>query len=180
MKQLSLAAGLGETAVRDMLQKVANPRIDTLEAVAEQLGYTLVELLDGRERRTTSVPIIGCVSAGEGWTPFSGDGPIDEINIEMDGGPVIALLVRGESMVPVYRDGDVLIGAKRATSNAHNLIGTDCIIETKDGQRYVKFLARGTQRGRFNLKSYNPAHSDLENVDIAWAAPITMVYRGAR
>ena len=36
MKELSLAAGLGETAVRDMLQKVGSPRIDTITAVAER------------------------------------------------------------------------------------------------------------------------------------------------
>ncbi len=180
MKTLSLEAGLGETAVRDMLDKskVHSPRIGSLAAIAEQLGVTLVELLEGWAAHARRVPIIGYVGAGEGWFPFQEDGPIDEAELALPNGKAVALIVRGDSMIPVYRDGDVLIGTKRSTSNAHNLLGTDCIIETRKGARYVKFLASSQQRGRFNLRSYNPAHADIENVDIAWAAPITMVIRG--
>ncbi len=178
-KALSLAAGLGETAVRDMLDKtkVASPRLDTVVAVAEQLGMTLTELLEGQAAHGRRVPIIGYVAAGEGWYPFENDGPIDEAELTLPNGQAVGLVVRGDSMAPVYRDGDVLIGTKRSTTNAHNLIGTDCIIETQKGARYVKFLTTGTQRGKFNLRSYNPVHVDIENVDIAWAAPISMVIR---
>lgn len=178
MKQVSLAAGLGETAVRDMLDKVASPRIDTVEAVAEQLGYTLAELLSGAQPSRQTIPVIGYVSAGEGWHPFDGDAPIDQIEMSMAGGSAIALVVRGASMMPVYRDGDTLIGTKRATTNATSLIGKDCIVQTSSGDRYVKYIAKGATRGRFNLKSYNPAHADVENVQIDWAAPISIVLRG--
>lgn len=180
MKQLSLAAGLGETAVRDMLLKVKSPRVDTVTAVAEQLGVSLAELLEGIPSVTRRVPIIGCVSAGDGWHPLDDEGPFDEIEISLGAGEAVALSVKGDSMTPVYRNGDVLIGTKRATSNAHNLLGTDCIIATQRGDRYVKFLAKGTARGLYNLKSYNPAHADIVNVAIAWAAPISMVVRGNR
>jgi len=180
MKQLSLAAGLGETAVRDMLEKVTSPRVETVTAIAEQLGITLNELLEGRNEGARRVPVVGYVSAGEGWAPFDGDGPVDEVEINIGGGEAVALVVRGSSMAPVYRDGDILIGTKRATANAHNLVGTDCIIETKAGERYLKFLAKGTIRNRFNLKSYNPAHEDVVNVEIAWAAPVSVVLRSAR
>mgnify|MGYP000373108739 CR=1 FL=1 len=126
------------------------------------------------------MPIVGFVSAGEGWTPFDGDGPVDEVDIAVAEGPAVALVVRGTSMVPAYRDGDVLIGTKRPTQNLVRLIGMDCIIETRRGERYVKFLSRGSIRGRYNLKSYNPAHTDIENADVAWAAPITFVLRAQR
>lgn len=177
MKQLSLAAGLGETAVRDMLKKVTSPRVDTVVAVAEQLGVTLTELLEGQASGSRKVPLIGYVSAGEGWHSFDGDGPFDEIDVAIGGGVPVGLVVRGNSMFPVYRDGDVLIGAKQPTAHAQKLIGRDCIVQTADGGRYVKFLARGTIKGRFNLKSYNPMHPDVENAVIDWAAPITVVIR---
>jgi transcriptional regulator with XRE-family HTH domain len=180
MKQLSLAAGLGETAVRDMLQKVASPRVDTIVAVADQLGITLTELLEGRQDGPRRALVIGYVSAGEGWTSVEGDGPVDEIELNVDGGAPVALIVRGDSMTPVYRDGDVIVGARRATSNPQGLVGSDCIVETRSGERYVKFVARGTAKGRYALKSYNPAHPDIENVDLAWAAPISMVIRAKR
>lgn len=180
MKALSLAAGLGETAVRDMLESVGSPRLNSLSAVADVLGLSLSEFLEGGASQARRVPVIGYVSAGEGWSPFDGDGPIDEIEITLHGGEAVALTVRGDSMAPVYRDGDTLIGTKRPTSNARMLVGADCIIATRAGERFVKFLARGTQRGRFNLKSYNPAHPDRENVEIQWAAPIDMIIRGRR
>lgn len=180
MKQLSLAAGLGETAVRDMLQKVTSPRIDTVLAIADQLGITLTELMEGRQNGPRKVSVIGYVSAGEGWTPFEGDGPVDDIEISIEGGAPVGLVVRGDSMTPVYRDGDLLIGAKRPTANVAKLIGRDCIVETTRGERFVKFIGKGSIRGRFNLKSYNPMHPDKENVEIAWAAPISMVIRPNR
>lgn len=177
MKQLSLAAGLGETAVRDMLKKVTSPRVDTVVAVAEQLGVTLTELLEGQAGGPRRVPLIGFVSAGEGWHSFDGDGPFDEIEVAICGGSPVGLVVRGNSMFPVYRDGDVLIGAKQPTANIHKLIGRDCILQTADGGRFVKFLAKGSIKGRFSLKSYNPMHPDLENALIEWAAPISVVIR---
>ena len=177
MKQVSIAAGLGETAVRDMLQKVASPKVDTVMAIADQLGITLTELLEGRPDGARKVPLIGYVGAGEGWVPFDGDGPIDEIEVAVEGGPAVGLLVRGDSMFPVYRDGDILVGTKRPTSSPRSLIGADCIVETSTGERYVKFLAKSPVRGRFNLKSYNPRHADLENVELNWAAPIRLVVR---
>ncbi len=180
MKQLSLAAGLGETAVRDMLQKVTSPRVDTIVAVADQLGITLTELLEGRPDGPRRAAVIGYVSAGEGWTPFDGDGPVDEVEINIEGGAPVALIVRGDSMSPVYRDGDILVGAKRATTNALGLIGSDCVVETRAGARYVKFVAKGSVRGRYDLKSYNPVHPDIENADLAWAAPIGIVIRAKR
>lgn len=178
MRQLSEAAGLGETAVRDMLQKVASPRIDTVTAIAEQLGVTLAELLEGREAAIRKIPLIGYVSAGEGWFPFEGDGPIDEVELSVGGGEAVGLVVRGDSMVPAYRDSDILIGTKRTSTGLHNLIGSDCIICTRDGERYVKFLQKSPMRGRYTLKSYNPTHADKINVEILWAAPIGLVIRG--
>lgn len=180
MKQLSIAAGLGETAVRDMLQKVTSPRVDTVTAIAEQLGVSLTELLEGRSDGPRRVPIIGFVSAGEGWHSFDGDDPIDEVEVAIGGSAPVGLVVRGNSMSPVYRDGDILLGAKQPTTGLERLMGRDCIVETTDGGRFVKFLAKGTLRGRVNLKSYNPAHADLENAALAWVAPITIVIRSQR
>lgn len=83
-------------------------------------------------------------------------------------------------MVPVYRSGDILVGVKHAGRTAHNLIGLDCIVETDTGERYVKFLSKSTQKGRFNLRSYNPANRDIEDVRIAWVAPVMFIKRGGR
>lgn len=135
---------------------------------------SLAELYDGEALVFQRIPVIGAVAAGEGWEPF--DDELGEIELKMDG-EAVALEVRGDSMFPVYRNGDLLIGTKRAGPRADNLVGLDCIVMTDDGKRYVKFLSRGSMSGRFHLRSYNPAHRDVENVKIAWAAPIVWVKR---
>ena len=179
MKSLSKAAGLGETAARDLLKRSENPTQRTLTAFAGALGLTVPELTNDTDR-TARIPIVGYVSAGEGWSPVD-DESHDVIELSVEG-DAIALHVRGDSMIPVYRDGDLLIGIKRSQRRAENVIGLDCIVETTDHRRFVKFLARGSEKGLFCLRSYNPSagHKDIEDVTLLWAAPIVWVRRGGR
>lgn len=57
-------------------------------------------------------------------------------------------------------------------------IGRDCIIETADGQRLLKYVHPGSMRGRVTLRSYNIAQPDMVNVSITWAAPVQWIKRG--
>lgn len=174
MKELSLASGLGETGVRDMLKRTKNPGIDTVLAVARTLGKTLSELVEGAEPVAQQVPIVGHVSAGEKWVPL--DDGVEYESMRIDGGEPIGVRVRGDSMAPVYRHGDLLVGPKRMEP-PDKFVGKDCIVMTSQGERMLKFLARGNIRGRFNLRSYNPANKDIENVRLDWAAPIMWIRR---
>lgn len=178
MKELSIAARLGETAVRDILERRADPRVSTLKAIANALGKSLTELYDGEIPDHQKVPIIGCVSEGEDWSSYTEN--VDELIFRMEGAEPIALEVTGDSMAPAYRKGDLLIGTKLAGASADNLIGLDCIVMTDTGSKYVKYLARGHIRGRFNLRSYHPSHKDIENVKLVWVAPIQWVRRAQR
>jgi len=181
MKQLSLSAGLGETAVRDMLQKVTSPRIDTITAIADELGLTLTELMEGRKLVRREVPIIGAIEHLEMWVPANvSQMQHVAIDVDLSGGAPVALRVNTTAMAPAYRAGDVLVGAKLpdAAQRLGEIIGIDCILETADGQRLVKFVARGTSKNRVTLKGYHPTTPDLENVALAWAAPISVIIRG--
>jgi phage repressor protein C with HTH and peptisase S24 domain len=181
MKELSLASGLGETAVRDALKRRSAPSVATLGPIAKALGMSLDELLEGDATPVLSIPILGAVSAGEGWVSFNDANAraLPRLEAKIDGNAV-ALEVRSDSMAPAYRNGDYIIGSKRAGASADNLIGLDCIILTDKGERYVKYLAGGTARGRFNLRSYNPSHKDVENVKLVWVAPILWVRRSQK
>ena len=185
MKELSVAAGLNETAVSDLLRRKnreINPKVTTLKALADTLNVSLEELYLGEKGSFPTIPVVGVVSAGDGWVPTHDDGhhAIEIVDLKLDPGEAVAIEIRGDSMAPVFRNGDMLIGSKRSGASADNLIGLDCIVETDDGRRFVKFLTRGRIRGRFNLRSYNPAHSDIEDVKLAWAAPILWVRRHQR
>lgn len=174
MKEVSLAAGLSPSGVRDMITRSKNPGINSVQAVARVLGKSLSELVEGDAGPVQQVPVVGCVSAGELWTPI--DDGLEYEPLRVDGGEPVAVRVRGDSMAPVYRHGDVLVGPKRAHA-PERFVGHDCIVVTEKDERLLKFLARGTMPGRFNLRSYNPANKDIENVKLAWVAPIMWVRR---
>lgn len=174
MKSLSLAAGLGETFVRDSLRRNRKPLMPNLEKLADTLGVSVAELL-GEDKPYQVLPITGAVSAGESWVAF--DDVIGELDMRADDGEAIVLEVRGNSMWPAYRDRDVLIGVKRYGRQLDSLSGQDCIVLTKAGERYLKFVAKALRFGRVNLKSYNPAFADIENVELEWAAPVIWVRR---
>lgn len=74
--------------------------------------------------------------------------------------------------------GDVVCGERSFGSNIDNLVGSDCIIETADGQRLFKVLAKGSVRGRYTLKSFDPKNDDISDVKVKWAAPVQMIIRG--
>lgn len=179
MKGLSVKAGLNPSAVYDILKRDQAPSIEAFLALAKALGVKPSFLLDGDEGGKLTIPILGIVSAGEGWTPVD-DASDHAVDFELGAHDTIAVEVRGDNMAPVYRDGDVLICHRRFGPNADNIIGLDCIVKTAKGQNYVKILKRGSRSGRFNLKSYNPVVDDIEDVALAWAAPVAWIKRGAR
>lgn len=177
MKELSLAAGLGETAVRDIIERGRNPRAPTVIALAKTLGVSVSELMLGDLPTYQRIPIVGQMSAGESWVQFEDDQATVEMRME---GDAVAIVVRGDAMAPAYRDGDVLVGTRKAGSRPDNLVGLDCIVMTDDNKRYVKILTQGSMPGRFDLRSYTPTKPDIRNVRIKWAAPVVWVKRSQR
>lgn len=126
------------------------------------------------------VPIVGYVSGGEGFAPADEHVPgaeIEHVAISVPDDEQVAVRVRGDSMRPVYRNGDVIIGAKLTSSALDLAIGQDCIVKTRNGDGYVKTVHAGSRRGLYRLRSYNPAHVDVEDVELEWAAPIVQIIR---
>jgi len=176
MKELSLRAGLNQSTMQKLLSTTTSPSIATFMAIARELGVSPAFLLTGDEAFKVEVPVVGIVSAGEFWDPSSDAAP-RSIEFDIGDGTPIAIEVRGDSMSPVYRSGDVLICERRTTKHADNLIGRDCVIKTVDGIGYIKILRRGSRPGVYSLKSYNPISPDIDDVSIDWAAPISWVKR---
>lgn len=137
-------------------------------------------MIYGDERPKISVPVIGIVSAGEGWIAADG-ARFDPIEFALsDPGETIGIEVRGDSMKPVYRNGDLLICRMHEGRNFDNLVGLDCVVCTTEGVGYIKILRRGSRPFRYNLKSYDPHVDDVENVQLKWAAPVVWIKRRGR
>lgn len=170
-KPLAIAAGLGETAVRDILKGKTNTvQVGTLRKIAEVLNWPVYELL-GEEM----VPLEGKIGAG-GQILFAED-PEKRTVARPPGasGPMIALEVRGESMMPAYRDGDIVYIRRDHNGVLPEYLGEECAVHTIEGGTFLKVLAPGSKPGRYTLRSFNAA--DMENVEVVWASPVLFVMR---
>jgi len=80
-----------------------------------------------------------------------------------------ALEIAGDSMAPVYRDGDIIIVSPAASIRR----GDRVVVKTVTGEVTAKVLARRTVRS-VELHSLNPAYEArlLRSEDILWMARI--------
>jgi phage repressor protein C with HTH and peptisase S24 domain len=123
---------------------------------------------EGSKRRQTG-QLIGYVGAGDQIFPF--DGELGEETELPPGTPpnLAAVKVRGHSMHPRYKHGEVIFYANE-TRAPDELIGEECIVRLADGRMLVKTIRKGSRRNRFNLESYNAPL--LEDQRIEWAARV--------
>lgn len=121
-----------------------------------------------------NIPLIGFVQAGnEGFFDDAGyptGGAWDEISFPGLGDPqAYALEITGDSMEPVFRDGDTVIVSPQANIRR----GDRVVVKTKVGEVMVKLLLRQSAR-KVDLKSLNPDHEDrsLDIEDVEWIARV--------
>ncbi len=136
----------------------------------------LIEARDGPPR--TMIPLIGMTQAGAGrlftdeGMPTGGPG-WEEIEFpDLADDRAFALEVQGDSMAPLYRDGDVLIVSPTAGVRK----GDRVVVRLAAGEVLAKELKRKTAR-TIELASLNPDHADrVVNVsDIAWIGRVMWV-----
>ena len=99
--------------------------------------------------------------AGEGW---------DEVRLPSPGeNGIYALEVTGDSMLPLYRDGDRIVVSP--TEQVRR--GDRVVVKTKDGEVMAKILARQTANV-VELHSLNPSYPPrlIDMKDVEWIARI--------
>lgn len=188
-KSLSLAAGLGETAVRDIVVgRVRSPQTETLEKIANHLKIPLAEITGNGSNR---IPVIGIVGAGGVVMPVD-DLPLinpfhlsekeaEELNCELVDSPpgvypinIACVKVTGTSMYPRYMEGEYLF-YKRTPRPAGDCLNLDCVVALADGRVMVKTLRKGSLYGTFTLDSYN--QPPLFDQTIEWCAPVEWTHK---
>jgi len=115
----------------------------------------------GRSVTTRRIPLIGLAQAGgEGYFDDGGfpvGGSWDEVGLPEVADPnAYALEISGDSMEPVYGDGDLVIVSPAAPLRR----GDRVVARTHAGEVMAKELARRSAR-RIELKSLNPAYPDF-------------------
>ncbi len=120
------------------------------------------------------VPLIGFAQAGDGGYFSDGGFPTghgwDLVELPAATAPqAYALTVQGESMMPLYRNGDTLIVDPEAQVRS----GDRVVVKTASGEIMAKVLRKnGAQH--IELASLNPEHADrtFQREEIDWIARI--------
>lgn len=169
-KPLAKAAGLGETAIRDIFDERRNDvRASTLVKLADYFSVP-VDVLAGRE----PVQLVGRIGAGGSVIYEETNDPEIVPRPPVGTGPMVALQVQGDSMLPKYESGDIIyIQRDPLIGIMPEYIGKYCAVRLADGSTFLKILAIGTEPGKYTLRSLNAA--DMENVDVEWATPVRFV-----
>ncbi|WP_158931968.1 helix-turn-helix transcriptional regulator [Acidisphaera sp. S103] len=158
------------------------PSTESVAKVLEATGATLESfssLVSGARALASSagargisrrVPLIGLAQAGgDGYFDDGGypvGGGWDEVSLPEIADPnAYALEISGESMEPVFRDGDLVIVSPSAPIRR----GDRVVVRTAGGEVMAKQLARRSAR-RVELKSLNPEHADrsFDLTDVTW------------
>ena len=155
-------------------------RWPSTESIAKALSATsvsvesFVSLIGESNGAAQAIPLIGFAEAGaggyfddagfpvgKGWDEIAFPGVTDE--------RAYALEISGDSMLPAYRDGDVIIVSPAAPVRR----GDRVVVKTGSGEIMVKELKRQTAK-QVELKSLNADHPErtLSLEDVVWIARI--------
>ena len=186
---LAKRAGLDSTAFNKSKRCSSDgrPRWPSTESLAKIIEATNSSLEDfmrlvsgsqtGGEVVTmprSTVPLLGLAQAGAGGffddAGFPAGHGWDLIELPVRAGDsAYALQVQGDSMLPVYRDRDVLIVDPAATVHK----GDRVVVKTTSGEVMAKVLAQRNSR-EIELLSINPAHPvrRIAMTEVEWMARI--------
>jgi phage repressor protein C with HTH and peptisase S24 domain len=168
---LAKIAGLDPTTFNKSKRGTATGKLrwPSTESIAKVLAATGASLEDfvalvsegsGRAGRIRMVPLIGMAQAGT-------DGYFDDAGFPAGSGwediafPDIAdehcyaLEITGDSMLPVYRDGDRIVVSPSGSLRR----GDRVVVKTHGGEVMAKQLGRMTAQ-RIELRSFNPQFED--------------------
>jgi phage repressor protein C with HTH and peptisase S24 domain len=186
---LARIAGLDPTAfnVSKRVSKDGRERWPSTESIAKVLEVTgegfdnflagtgaYIQMPGLSEPDHRTVPLIGLAQAGSGGFFDSAGFPAgqgwDEVALPSpsDTG-IYALEVTGDSMEPLYREGDRIVVSP--TEQVRR--GDRVVVKTLDGEVMAKILARQTAK-QVELHSLNPAYDPrfIELSEIEWMARI--------
>ncbi len=181
---LARRAGLDPTTFNKSKRTTGDGKLrwPSTESISKVLDATSVSLPDfvsligegagpGTFQR---VPVIGYAQAGSAGYFDDAGFPVgtgwDELLFPSLGDPqAYALEIAGDSMEPVYRDGDTIIVSPAAQIRRNDRV----VVRTRGGEVMAKQLIRETAT-RIELLSINRAHPDrtIQRGNIAWMARI--------
>lgn len=170
LQSLRLERGLSQDDLADILG-ISRPMIskyednthpmspEALKRAAEKFGVTPSHILFGEEiiYAEHTVPLAGIVGAGAPIDAIEDTDP-SAIPVPSDFAGTVAFRVRGESCLPVFEPGDILVVQRDSAASESDFLGRFCVVET-GGNGYVKEVRKSIgipgQAPRYDLISPN-------------------------
>lgn len=172
--ELARRSGVAYDSVSKYLDgKVDKPRGNTLDQLATALAVDPLWLREGIDLTapTRQVRLMGYIGAGQTVEALAFDGD-ETIEAPADAHPdTVAAKIRGESMLPVFRENWILYWSKHLPPS--EMVNELCVVQLADGRIMVKTLRHGTAPGFWTLSSANA--KDMTDVIVEWAAPIDWI-----
>lgn len=158
---LAAAMGVRPGAVSEIL---AGIRLIKASEIAPIIDY--LEL--------NAVPIMGRVGAGATISPEYEQVPpegLGEVELPFPiADETIAFEVVGDSMLPKYENGDIIVVYRDQRHPLSSFYGEEAAVRLKTGERYLKTIERGKTAHVVNLTSFNA--KPITSVKLEWIGEI--------
>jgi len=158
---LADAMGVRAGAVSEILSGIRLIKASEIAPITEYLGLN-------------SVPIMGRVGAGATIEPEHEQVPPEGLgDVELPfpmAEETIAFEVAGDSMLPKYENGDVIVVFREQRHPLSSFYGEEAVVRLKTGERYLKTIERGKSSPLVNLKSFNA--KPINGVKLEWIGEI--------
>jgi repressor LexA len=158
---LAVAMGVRPGAVSEILSETRLIKAAEIQPIIDYLELN-------------AVPIMGRVGAGASIGPEHEQVPpegLGEVELPFPiAEETIAFEVVGDSMLPKYENGDVIVVYRDQRHPLSSFYGEEAAVRVKTGERYLKTIERGKTAHVVNLTSFNA--KPIAAVKLEWIGEI--------
>jgi repressor LexA len=158
---LAAAMGVRAGAVSEILAEMRLIKASEIQPIIDYLELN-------------AVPIMGRVGAGASISPEFEQMPpegIGEVELPFPiAEETIAFEVVGDSMLPKYENGDIIVVYREQRHPLSSFYGEEAAVRLKSGERYLKTIERGKTAHVVNLTSFNA--KPIIGVKLEWIGEI--------
>jgi repressor LexA len=158
---LAVAMGVRPGAVSEILADARLIKASEIQPIIDYLDLN-------------SVPIMGRVGAGATIEPEHEQVPpegLGEVELPFPiSEETIAFEVAGDSMLPKYENGDIIVVFREQRHPISSFFGEEAAVRLKSGERHLKTVERGKSASLVNLTSFNA--KPINGVRVEWIGEI--------